>query len=119
MQRLPLLGFIRTSEERHYAKSESRKAPAMYHTVRAQYPELIETKLYAKIVVSLTGADAAATRALVRAAEQSLAEWPRDRGLTFRDVVHYLCFSRGLTATVDGRAHRCARSLNSVIPNDL
>jgi hypothetical protein len=36
--------------------------------------------------------DGAEARAVVRAAEQSFAEWPSPRELTFRDVAHYLCF---------------------------
>ena len=93
----------------------------MYHTVRAQNPQLTGTKLYEKVVVSLTGMDAEAAQALVRAAEQSFAEWPLVRELTFRDVVHYLCFE-GFIRSHNGR--RWTRSsmrevAEAVIPNDL
>lgn len=121
MERLPVLSFIWTREERQYAKIESRKALAMYHTVRAQHPELTGTKLYEKIITLLTGVDAEQAQALIRAAEQSFTEWPNDRRLTFRDIVHYLCFY-GFTRSHNDRGWTSAslREISdSVIPKDL
>ena len=93
----------------------------MYHTVRAQNPHLTGAKLYEKVVVNLTGVDAEAAQAFVRAAEQSFTEWPSERGLTFRDVVHYLCFE-GFTQSHDNRGwtrSSLRQVADSVIPSDL
>jgi hypothetical protein len=117
----PILGFLWTREERQYAKRESRKALAMYHAVRAEHPELAGLPLYEQVVVSLTGASAEAAQALVRAAEQSFAVWPSERELTFRDVVHYLCFE-GFTRSHSDRGwtRTSLRDVaDSVIPKDL
>ena len=121
LERLSVLWSKRKREERRYAKRESLKALAMYHAMREQHPELTGIALYEKIVASLTGADAEAAHALVQAAEQSFAEWPSDRGLTFRDVVHYLCFD-GYTKSHDdlGWTRTSMRKVaNAVIPKDL
>lgn len=121
IERLPILGFILTRQERHYAKAESGRALAMYHTVREQYPGLSGIALYERIVANLTGVNAEAAQALVRAAEQSFTEWPSDRGLTFRDVVHYLCFD-GFTRSHNDRGwtRTSLREVaDSVIPKDL
>lgn len=112
---------VSEGEERRYAKRESMKALAMYHAVREQHPELTGIALYEKIVVSVSGMDAEAAHALVRAAEQSFTEWPIDRGLAFRDVVHYLCFD-GFTRSHDDRGwtRTSMREVSdSVIPKDL
>ena len=121
LDRLPGVGFICKREERHYAMRESRKALAMYHAVHAQHPELAGVRLYERIVMSLAGVDAEAARALIRAAEQSFAAWPNDRDLTFRDVVHYLCFA-GFTRTHNDRGWTrtsLGEVADSVIPKDL
>jgi hypothetical protein len=90
--RWPVLSFMWAAEERRYARRESRKVLAMYRVVRAQHPAVTGIALYEKIVATLTGTSADAARGLVRAAEKSFCEWPCERDLTFRDVVHYLCF---------------------------
>ncbi len=112
-------------EERYYARRESRKVLAMYHVMRAEHPELTGTELYQTIVASLTRSDAdvanVAAQAIVRAAGQSFAAWPSERALTFRDVVHYLCFecftrsrhNKGWTLT------SIREVVDSVIPKDL
>lgn len=87
-----MIGFTWAGEERRYVRRESRKVLATYHEVRAQEPALTGKQLYEKVVAKLTGATADAAKALVRAAEQSFAQWPSERELTFRDVAHYLCF---------------------------
>ena len=92
IKRWPVLSFMWAAEERRHVRRESRKVLAMYRAVRAQHPAVTGIALYEKIVAMLTGASADAARGLVRAAEQSFCEWPSERELTFRDVVHYLCF---------------------------
>jgi hypothetical protein len=118
---LPSFEFMWKREEKHYAKRESGKALAMYHTVHSQHPELSGMALYERIVASLAGVDAQEAHSLVRAAEQSIAGWPEDRDLTFRDVVHYLMF-RSFTRSHNDRGwtRTSFREVaDSVIPKDL
>ena len=121
LEQLPRMGFAIEIEERRYTKRESRKALAIYHAVHAQHPELTGIALYEKIAESLAEVGAEAAHALVRAAEQSFAEWPSDRDLTFRDVVHYLCFD-GFSRSHDDRGWTLTslrEVADSVIPKDL
>jgi hypothetical protein len=107
--------------ERRYVRRESANALAMYNLVRAENPGLTGSALYEKVIIRLTGADAEASRALVRAAEQSFAEWPKTRELTFRDVAHYLCFQR-ISETHGNRNWTrtlLSEVVDSVIPEDL
>jgi len=89
-----IFSFMWLGEEKRYVRRESRKALATYRDVRTQRSTVQGMELYEEVVARLTGASADAAHALVRAAEQSFAEWPVERDLTFRDVVHYLCFQR-------------------------
>ena len=93
----------------------------MYHAVRARHPELAGMALYEQIVVSLAGVTAEAAHALVRAAEQSFTGWPSDRALSFRDVVHYLCFDGFARSHNDRGWTRTSfrRIADSVIPKEL
>jgi hypothetical protein len=121
IERWPVLGFIWLGEERRYVRRESRKALAMYRDVHTKHSAVTGRALYEKIVARLTGASAEAARALVRAAEQSFAEWPIERELTFRDVVHYLCFER--FSQSHGNRNWTRTSLRKIvdaeIPNNL
>ena len=121
MGRMPFLGFMRTREERRYARRESTNALAIYHSVRALHPELAGIALYETIVVKLAGVDSENAQALVRAAAQSSLGWPSVRELTLRDVVHYVCFT-GFTRTHNDRGWTrtsLREVVDSVIPGDL
>ena len=92
----------------------------MYRKVRAQHPGLTGIALYEKVVSSLPGVSAEAAQTLVRAAEQTFAEWPEERELTFRDVVHYLCFDRFPQFHNRNWTRTSLRgAVESVIPEDL
>ncbi len=117
IERWPLLGFMWLGEEGRYARRESRKALATYRDVRTQHAAVTGTALYEKIVARLTGASADAARALVRSAQQSFAEWPVERELTFRDVVHYLCFER--FSRSHGNRHWTRTSLRRIVDAEI
>jgi hypothetical protein len=90
----PILSFLWLGEEKRYVRRECKKALQTYHDLRAQHSAIKGLALYEQVVVRLTGASADAAKALVRAAECTFAEWPVERDLIFRDVVHYLCFKQ-------------------------
>jgi hypothetical protein len=98
----PVLSFLWAAEERRYVRRESRKVLATYHAVRTQHPAVTGTALYEEVVAMMTGVSSDAARGIVRAAEKSFCEWPCDRDLTLRDVVHYLCFE-GFSKSHDER----------------
>ena len=79
--------------EKRYARRASRSILHLYSQVRAAHPELFGKALYTEVVVARSHADLQAARAIVAKAEQSFAEWPKDRALDFRDVVAYLVFT--------------------------
>ena len=121
IERWPVLSFMWLGEEKRYVRRESRKALATYRDVRMQHSAVTRTALYVKIVARLTGASADGARALVRAAERSFTEWPIERELTFRDVVHYLCFER-FSQSHDNRnwtRTSLRKVVDSEIPKDL
>jgi hypothetical protein len=121
IMRWPVLSFMWAAEEKRYVRRESRKALAMYRVVRAQHPAFTGTALYEQVVAKSTGVSADAARGLVRAAEQSFCEWPRERELTFRDVVHYLCFESFSQSHDDRNWTRTLlrEVVDSEIPKDL
>src|ERR1700751_3073262 len=78
--------------ERRYAERASAQLLELYRRARHEHPELLRRALYRNIVAQRLGPEARRADELVRRAEQSFADWPADRELKFRDVVHYLIF---------------------------
>jgi len=120
-ERWSLPGFMLEEQERQYVRRESRNVLATYVSVRAENPALTGKVLYEEVVTTWTGGSTEAARALVRVAEQSFAVWPSERELTFRDVVHALCFER-LSKMHDNRkwTYTLLRPVvDSEIPRDL
>ena len=121
IKRWPVLSFLWAAEERRYVRHESRKVLATYRAVHAKHPAVTGVPLYEQVVATMTGAGIDAARGLVRAAERSFCEWPCERDLTFRDVVHYLCFER-FSQSHDNRnwTHTLLREVvDSEIPKGL
>ena len=113
----PVLSFMWIGEEKRYFRRESRKVLAMYRAVRAQHPAVTGMALYEEVVGRVTGVSADGARALVRAAEQSFATWPSERDLTFRDVVHYLCFES--FSQSHGNRNWMRTSLREVVDSEI
>ncbi len=94
--RLPKpISFLATlipATEKRYARRASRSVLDVYWQVRAAHPELSGKALYTEVIATHSHTDQEAARAIVLKAEQSFAEWPNQRDLTFRDVVAYLVF---------------------------
>jgi hypothetical protein len=117
----PILDYLWAGEEKRFTRRESKIVLATYHAVRAQHPELAGPALYEMVVAHQTGVSAEAAKALVRAAEQSFADWPKERPLTFRDVVHYLCFESFVKSHDKNEWTRTSLGdiVDSVIPDGL
>jgi hypothetical protein len=64
----------------------------LYKQQHREHPEMSGRALYQEIVAQRLSPQAVSANELVRRAEESFTDWPRDRELRFRDVVHYLVF---------------------------
>jgi len=115
------LGFIADWIERRFALRASADLLDLYQKVRQASPELTGRQLYEAIAARRLGSRSSEAATVVRRADESFAQWPRDRDLCFRDVAHLLIFDeftrskgkRAETRTMIG--HAVAR----VIPADL
>ena len=108
-------------DEKHYARRASTHLLSLYRQHRRAHPDLAPRALYAGIVAQRLGVPADRAVEIVRRAEESFADWPAERALMFRDVVHYVVFEE---YTHTGRAHEGTRTnmgleVAHVVPDDL
>jgi hypothetical protein len=78
--------------ERRFAQHASAQLLELYRQQRRAHPEMNKRALYQSIVARYLGPQAISADALVRRAEESFTDWPVERELQFRHVVHYLVF---------------------------
>ena len=105
---IPTMGVLVARRERAYADRESAVMLELYRAVRSANPQLTGKTLYERIVVHRLNCDETEARRIVRLAGDSYAQWPDDRELMFRDVVHYVIVHHLLaahTAAVGTRAN--------------
>jgi hypothetical protein len=86
--RLPRAAWI--VAEKWYAWRTSREMLGWYKRVRGEEPQLAGSPLYQQVIVRRSGLDDEAARGVLRRAYQSFCDWPFERKLRFRDVVHYV-----------------------------
>ena len=77
--------------ERRYAKRASAELLDLYWQQRRQRRQMARA-LYQSIVAQRLGPQAGRAAELVRRAEESFTDWPVERELKFRRVVHYFIF---------------------------
>ena len=80
--------------ERRYATQASTQLLDLYWQQRSAQPDLADRVLYEGVVAQRLGPDASRAGEIVRRAEESFTEWPVERELKFRHVVHYLNLRR-------------------------
>jgi hypothetical protein len=87
------LGVFVAYAERRYAKETSQQLLELFRHQQREHPELKGRALYEAVIARRLGSNSILTAAeIVRRAEESFADWPKDRELKFRDVVHYQTF---------------------------
>ena len=93
------LGLFAGPAERRYAKEASEQLLDLFRREQREHPELKGRALYEAVTARRLGLNppVSATE-IVRRAEQSFADWPVERDLRFRDVVHYLIFDEYMHA---------------------
>lgn len=87
------LGVLVAHAERRYAKGASEELLELFRREQSAHPELKGRALYEAVIAHRLGPNASHSAAeIVRRAAESFADWPVERALTFRDVVHYQIF---------------------------
>jgi hypothetical protein len=87
------LGVFVAHAERRYAKEASVQLLGLFWHEQREHPELKGRALYEAVVARRLGSNPPLSAAvIVRRAEESFVDWPRERELRFRDVVHYQIF---------------------------
>ncbi len=107
--------------ERRHAGAVSRQLLKLHSFVAERHPDLKGRALYRQIVMVRSGADIASAERMLNRAEQSFAQWPAQRELTFADVVHCLAVEEFFAA--HGETHWTHADMGRVvaanIPNEL
>ena len=118
---IPSLSFLVARRERVYAERESAMMLELYRGVRSANAQLAGKKLYEKIVAHRLGCDEREAREIVRHADESYAQWPDDRDLAFRDVVHYVIVHHLLAPHTGfvGTLANTEQTVMAVIPGEL
>lgn len=87
------LGVFVAHSERRYAKDASQQLLELFWRVQREHPELTGAALYEAVIARRLGETATISPSeIVKRAEESFADWPVQRDLKFRDVVHYQIF---------------------------
>jgi hypothetical protein len=107
--------------ERRYAKVASSQLLELYRQERRGRPELNRRALYQSIVAQRLGPQSGRSGEIVRRAEESFTDWPSDRELKFRDVVHYLIFDEyvHLANAREGTRTNMGVVVGRIIPDDI
>ena len=108
-------------QERLYAERESAAMLELYQGVRTANPQLAGKKLYVEIVARRLECDEQEAAEIVRHADESYAQWPDVRDLTFRDVVRYVVVYHLLSQHTGrvGTKSNTERTVVGAIPGDL
>ncbi len=116
-----LHSIMRAWNERHYAVKHCRELLRMHQSLAAKHSGAKRFELYRQLVAQRTGGDVNAVEALLGHATQSYAQWPVDRPLNLRDVVHYLVVSEYLASHQQASwlEQNLKRIVDSKIPHEL
>jgi hypothetical protein len=86
--RLPRTAWI--VADKWYAWRTSHEMLGWYQRVRGEEPQLTGRPLYQQVIVRRSGLDDEAARGVLQRAYKRFCDWPFERKLRFRDVVHYV-----------------------------
>src|SRR5882724_12970409 len=100
------LGVFIAHAERRYARQASRELLELYGREHREHPELSGRSLYVAVVARRLGPDATNAADVVLRAEESFTDWPVERELRFRHVVHYQIFVEYTRRNLDRKSTR-------------
>jgi hypothetical protein len=117
--RLPRPAWI--VAEKWYAWRTTHEMLGWYQRVRGEQPQLTGRTLYQQVIVRRSGLDDEAARGVLRRAHQRFCEWPFERELRFRDVVHYVVIDEYLRSHLNnlGTHTDMGKVVARLIPHDL
>jgi len=107
--------------ERRYARQAATQLLELYWRQRSEHPDLKPRALYQSVVAQRLGPQANRAAQIVRRAEESFTDWPVERELRFRHVVHYLIFeeyTHGGTAR-EGTKINMGVVVARIVPEDI
>jgi hypothetical protein len=115
------LGIFSVQAERRYARRASKQLLELLRAVRREHPELSGRTLYRAVIARHLRSDARKAAEVVLRAEESFTDWPVERELRFRHIVHYQVFDE---FTHTGPERKGTRSnigvvVARIIPEDL
>ena len=110
-----------TLAERRYARHASRELLGLLRSEQREHPESTGRTLYEAVVARRLGPRASRAPEVIRRAEESFTDWPVERELRFRHVVHYLIFDEYTHGAKERRGTRIniGDMVARVIPEDL
>ncbi|HEY0768140.1 MAG TPA: hypothetical protein VGD47_09305 [Steroidobacteraceae bacterium] len=100
------LGVFVAYDERHYATQASRQLLELYQLERREHPDSSGRLLYEAVVARRLGADSSRAAEVVLRAAESFTDWPVERELRFRHVVHYQIFTEYVRQTSERQGTR-------------
>ena len=115
------LGLFVAHIERRYVKGASQQLLKLFRHEQRERPELKGRALYEAVIARRLGSNPSLSAAeIVRRAEESFADWPTDRKLRFRDVVHYQIFDEYMRQSqVLGTRTKFGQAVAQIIPAEL
>jgi len=116
-----ILAIVAALAERRYARRASKELLELLRMVQTEQPELSGRALYQAVITRRLGANQKRAGEIVRRAEESFTDWPSERELRFRDVVHYQVFDE-FTHSGPGRDNtrtNMGRVVARIIPEQL
>jgi len=121
LQRLRNLGVVANWIERRNARQASAALLNLFWKVRRMRPQLAGRPLYEAVVAEHLGSGSGPAALAVSRADASFAQWPRERDVRFRDVVHLLVFEECARQSKGGEALRTmiGRVVDQIVPADL
>ena len=116
-----MLAIFSAYAERRYAKQASEQLLELYRREQRAHPDLKKKALYESVVTQRIGAQTGRAAQIVLRAEESFTDWPVERELNFRHVVHYLIFDEYMRT---GKAREGTKTnmgvvVARIIPEDL
>jgi len=113
--------FFTARAERRYAKKASTQLLDLYWQQHREHPDLKSRALYESVVARHLGPQAGRAAEVVRRAEESFTDWPVERELRFRHVVHYLIFDQYMHSgdAREGTKTNLGVVVAKIIPEDI
>ena len=115
------LGVFVARSERRYVREASTQLLKLFQSTQRQQPDLNRRALYEAVIAERLGPNAAKAAEVIRRAEESFTDWPAERELRFRHVVHYQIFDEYIRASParQGTQTNMGAVVARIIPEDI